>query len=460
MTADRTRANRFLAAVAAALACALVLAAPASASRLTINFNTGTLDYLAFAGESNRATIEYDTGFWVVRDSGVPSIGLVQLNGGGCTIIGPLEIRCPAATTLAHNVSLGDGDDTLSLVTSLPATIDGGPGADVLNGAGGADALTGGGGDDTLRGGAGGDSFTGGDGSDTLDYGAAASPVNFDVDGAPDDGLSGEGDNAGAGIEKVIGGAGADRLQAPATGAALVGGAGADTLLGGSGIDAFDGGDSADLISSIDGLAEQLVCGDGQDIVEADGIDVLGEGCERLAGGLPGGGVHGGGGAAQPGPGGGDFLDPRVLDAAPPAPDIVLPVRPVELGSARAAVVRLGCSETAVADCQGLIVLEIAERVPVRRGRVSASRLRHVLRQRRIGRRRFRVAPGESAAATVRINYRGRHAIMSRRRTRARLRVIQQDANGQLLGVTSQVVILERKWARRRGGRTVSGRRR
>ena len=118
---------------------------------------------------------------------------------------------------------------------AIPATMNGGPGRDVLTGAQAADVLdggvgndyiTGGGGDDTLIGGVHHDILNGGDGNDTLDGGAGRDTISG---GLGDDILTG-----GGAVDTIDGGDGNDRIE----------GAGArDVLTGGVGSDVFSSAD-------------------------------------------------------------------------------------------------------------------------------------------------------------------------------------------------------------------------
>ncbi len=89
----------------------------------------------------------------------------------------------------------------------------------------------------------------------------------------------------------ILGGAGADRLEAAAAadqldggsgGDRLLGGGGDDLLIGGLGGDEIDGGQGADDVRARDGIADQVRCGDGDDRVDADTLDVVDGDCERV----------------------------------------------------------------------------------------------------------------------------------------------------------------------------------
>jgi hypothetical protein len=99
-----------------------------------------------------------------------------------CTQISTFQISCPTSGFVSFSASLGRGNDrfTVGPSISVPVTVNGGPGRDLLRGGSGADTVLGGkGGDrlfgnngkDTLKGGKGGDYLRGGKGRDNLDGG-------------------------------------------------------------------------------------------------------------------------------------------------------------------------------------------------------------------------------------------------------------------------------------------------
>jgi hypothetical protein len=123
--------------------------------------------------------------------------------------------------------------------------------------------------------------------------------------------------------------------------------------------------------------------------------------------------------------------------------------------------VRLGCEANADAVCRGDIYVEVPARYFVRSGsahKLSAARGQHANRQRRIGHRKFRLAQGKKLAAHIRVALRGHYVLRNRSRTkvRGRLRVVQRDSAGKVLGTTTRPIKLGRKWAR---GNILRGRR-
>jgi Ca2+-binding RTX toxin-like protein len=73
--------------------------------------------------------------------------------------------------------------------------------------------------------------------------------------------------------DRLYGRGGADRL---------LGSDGSDHLDGGAGKDVLYGGIGDDSITSNDGVADRIGCGDGYDIVTADLHDKVAEDCEQV----------------------------------------------------------------------------------------------------------------------------------------------------------------------------------
>jgi len=196
------------------------------------------------------------------------------------------------------------GNDILT-VGSAPASINGGPGNDRLGtGPAGQGQLYGGPGDDTFVPYGTDGSFEiyyGGDGFDTLDFAASQTTANMRarneiehyVGGPGNDQIStsnqyicpgalclavtleGNAGNdyleGGYGLDTIAGGAGADIIRGSGAADQLTGGAGEDTIGG-------EGGD--DTIAAVDGEKDTIQCGDGNDVLSADPVDVFDASCE------------------------------------------------------------------------------------------------------------------------------------------------------------------------------------
>jgi Ca2+-binding RTX toxin-like protein len=144
----------------------------------------------------------------------------------------------------------------------------------VLLGGGGEDVLDGGAGRDVLDGGVGADEMIGGANIDRVVYGALDGQ-SVTLDNVRDDGAPGELDNVHSDVEDVAGGAGDDSLIGSDAANVLDGGEGNDRLEGRGDIDTYLGGAGADTLLAVDGLGEQVDCGDDADGGEADAVDAL-----------------------------------------------------------------------------------------------------------------------------------------------------------------------------------------
>jgi Ca2+-binding RTX toxin-like protein len=169
---------------------------------------------------------------------------------------------------------------------------------DALGGSG-ADVFVGNAADNIFDGGPGRDSFSGGAGADFVDYSSRRLGVSVSLDARANDGVTGEHDNVGDGIEAVVGGSGADRmtgngktnlfvggpgadfLQGAGGRDVLLGGAGRDRISGGPGVDVISGEAGADAIQSRDRTLDAVDCGAGADTATADVIDVAAH-CEKV----------------------------------------------------------------------------------------------------------------------------------------------------------------------------------
>jgi Ca2+-binding RTX toxin-like protein len=306
-----------------ALAALAVVPGAASAATVTGD-GAGGYTYNAAPGEKNSMSLQFaDDGSSVL----FYSYGIkVTSMPAGCTVEGDGEnARCPAPTSVT--VNLGDGDDsaTRSGSPAIPATVNGGDGADWLRGDDGKDTLSGGPGKDKLEGYKGDDTLDGGDGDDDLNGALGAdhlqggagndllNPDNFNepsadvVDGGPgedtidsdyadydlqvqqplfftmaggaDDGRPGENDDI-RNVErlklsisptKYVGTDGNDFLKvAQATNAGdISGGNGDDDLSGADGTEKIDGGAGNDHL--VGGFNDDVITGGpGRDQIIGD----------------------------------------------------------------------------------------------------------------------------------------------------------------------------------------------
>lgn len=318
-----------LTAVAVALAAAAALPAGARAATVTRS-GDGTLTYTAAPGAVNNSLsvqVGYDgpavTALNASTDDDVTAIP------GDCQATrayGSVTVSCPTPPRVVAD--LGDGDDIAHVsfdvtvpVTVLggagddllegnaaPQTLDGGPGDDRLSASGGDDVVLGGDGQDQLQGGGGDDRLDGGAGDDLLrpdgfeapgrdvvdggpgvdrleqDYSARTTsvhpPIVLTLAGGADDGRPGEGDDV-HGVESVTlgvagdyaGTEGPDQIVLQQVGAAsrLAGGGGDDRLRGGDGADAVDGGAGDDVLDGGYG-DDRIVGGPGRDVLAGDSM--------------------------------------------------------------------------------------------------------------------------------------------------------------------------------------------
>jgi hypothetical protein len=123
--------------------------------------------------------------------------------------------------------------------------------------------------------------------------GARAETASSDPGPAGDVDVAGDGqdtERGGHGVDEILGGHGADQLHGGGGADQLLsgpgddvdhGGAGSDELFDDQGIDHLDGGPGNDRFSAMDGDADEIVCGGGEDVVVADPIDST-HGCEHV----------------------------------------------------------------------------------------------------------------------------------------------------------------------------------
>lgn len=188
-----------------------------------------------------------------------------QVAGTGCEQLNDVIVVCALNVATSMRLNLNDGDDYAVVGSSvMPATMDGGSGADNLSSDSGADTLLGGAGnddifddgfsgndrldggadDDTISVSGGNDDVTGGSGADTVYMSNDDDAVR--LDDIPNDGSFGAASNIHSDVEVLDGGGGSDNLFGNAAPNTLIGGSGNDLLDGGGGPDVLEGGSGAD----------------------------------------------------------------------------------------------------------------------------------------------------------------------------------------------------------------------
>jgi hypothetical protein len=265
--------------------------------------------FRAFNGETNNVTVTSGNGA-VFFDS------LALLTAGrGCTANGDGSATCPDVRVV--EVYLKDEDDTAHVVTSGGnGSVWAGSGNDSVtaDSFGQATFVYGQGGNDTIS--------AGGDGGQLADGGSGDDVVHAGGFGGDATGIGGSGDDmvdwrSGlGGFATLDGGNGDDTLVSVPTGGTAAGGAGNDvivihghvpgplshggfTVSGGAGddtiiaqphepfallADTIDAGDGRDYIDVLDGGADTVTCGPGNDIVRYDETDTIAADCEILLG--------------------------------------------------------------------------------------------------------------------------------------------------------------------------------
>jgi Ca2+-binding RTX toxin-like protein len=216
------------------------------------------------------------------------------INGGAGadTIVGGRASDVLNGEAGSDSVSGGLGNDAISGGNNND-TLSGSVGNDTLLGGTGDDEMSGGPLNDFLDGGLGRDTMSGGGQTDTVSYADRTQSVFANLDDAGNDGVIGENDRIRDDVENLIGGSANDRLVGSSEANALTGNGGNDTLLGRQGDDVLDGGEGADLISGatgadsmVGGGADDVMSGgSGNDTMRGDaGNDILvaGSGADRI----------------------------------------------------------------------------------------------------------------------------------------------------------------------------------
>ena len=349
--------------IAAAITLAILVSVPASAEATsvikfdnTVNVVVGSTaaDVLISAPEADKIRVEeFD-----------PDDDLV--GSAPCPEVSPEVVECdnlPALSLDAFGGSAGDSIEVDAAAT-FPTRLYGGGGDDVLLGGGGADRLSGnlGGDDIDGRGGTdlvdngfdnsntaaaadGADVYrdTGASGTDALNYGFQTVAVAMSVDDAANDGgaAGAEGDDIGAGFEKLRGTTFDDVIAGGPEPETINGSQGNDEITGGAGADTMEGNEGVDTMRAEDGEVDAVIdCDSASSLSQGDGEQAFVDAndpepqrCEqvtRAAGGggtptptptpTPGGGTPGGGtpGGGTPGGGTPTPAKPALVVVGPP----------------------------------------------------------------------------------------------------------------------------------------------
>src|SRR4051794_18548312 len=261
--------------LAAAVACAAVL--PAAASASTVDGDAAlTATYTSRGRAADLAMPLSATP--VLTDAGARLTAT-----GTCTSVDAHSATCPAANVVAV---LGGADDTAKLAAQGRVTVDGGAGEDGIFAWGIGVTVGGGGGRDLLIGSADGTAtIDGGGGSDRIYARGAGTAVTGD---AGQDLVVIQSTQPG-----VDGGEGADSIVMTGSTPAgtIAGGAGADLISAwpsterfASGGASYDGRAGSDIINVFgDGIGvDHVTCGTGTDTVYADADDDVAADCETV----------------------------------------------------------------------------------------------------------------------------------------------------------------------------------
>jgi Ca2+-binding RTX toxin-like protein len=294
----------------AALAALIALLTHGTAAAATARVDTGTVIYVAGAGEANDLEISEVGGQARLVDTGA-----TITPGPGCTAVTPNEVMCTHPFVLAMlmdmddtaaltggnvygELSGGTGDDTLTACSACRSTLSGGDGNDhlvagdrytlILGGAGndvleggdgpdniaghtGNDLITAGAGIDSIAPGPGTDGVDGGLNRDTLRYSMAARRVIVDLKAGY---ALGEGDDQFDSIESLVGSRFGDDLRGNRMTNRIVGGDGSDVIRGRGSFDFVLAGGGNDIVYSRDGWPDDVSGGPGFDLAHVDrGLD-------------------------------------------------------------------------------------------------------------------------------------------------------------------------------------------
>ncbi len=265
---------------------------------------------------------------------------------------------------------------------------------------------------------------------DTADYGYRTRALTVDPDGVADDGAAGEGDLLAPDIETIIGGSGDDTLGGGPGPNRLVGGNGDDRLDGGAGSDTMDGGPGSDTMLSREGAPDAVTCGSDADYAAADPSDTIGPDCETVD-------VQS---AAAPPPSLGPAPSPLFSGAE-------LSGKPITLTRDGRARVLITCPVGRARACRGTVTI----RESTGRRAAASARRKSERKGRVLGRRKFKLAPGQSKRISVKLSRNGRHRVLRRRRVRCSVNVGVRGADGKSVVTRKRVTLRAPRRGQRRG---------
>jgi hypothetical protein len=121
----------------------LIVAAPATAGTLTVDYAKASISYKAGAGEDNKVSISrIGGGMTVIQDHGVAQVPLGELGGSLCMLMEDWKYKCPIAGLATASVDLGDGTDTFDAASSsLAVSVDAGAGSKTISTGSGNDQI-------------------------------------------------------------------------------------------------------------------------------------------------------------------------------------------------------------------------------------------------------------------------------------------------------------------------------
>lgn len=126
-----------------AIAASLIVAAPAPAGTLSVDYASGSATYEAAAGESNNVVVwTIGGGMTVIQDRPVADVPLSEIGGSACTLMEPWKYKCPTADIATVNADLADGSDVFDgSASALAESVTAGPGGKTISTGGGDDQI-------------------------------------------------------------------------------------------------------------------------------------------------------------------------------------------------------------------------------------------------------------------------------------------------------------------------------